>query len=223
MGFQTGKEVFWQSGFLATVLTLFLFPYYKIFCSLLREHLGSHNSDQMIFVVITSITHTVCYVSITGFFATCDHFRLLQQYKLPRKPYMAPKTGLVAKALMEAAVGQLIINPLAVYFVYPYFKHFGMMGIDEELPSAGAMFKTFCIAHLFNGIGFYWAHRLFHSKSLYATFHKQHHEFNGTIGIAAEYANPVEQIFANTLPTIGGVLFFGTHPLCVCVWLVRYF
>lgn len=48
----------------------------------------------------------------------------------------------------------------------------------------------------------------------------QHHEFAGTIGIAAEYANPVEQIFANMLPTLGGVIFFPTHPLCAGVWLV---
>ena len=48
----------------------------------------------------------------------------------------------------------------------------------------------------------------------------QHHEFAGTVGIAAEYANPVEQVFANMLPTLGGVIFFPTHPLLVAVWLV---
>jgi hypothetical protein len=42
--------------------------------------------------------------------------------------------------------------------------------------------------------GFYWTHRLFHSKYFYAKYHKQHHEYAGTIGFAAEYAHPLEQI-----------------------------
>merc|ERR1711918_8064 len=61
--------------------------------------------------------------------------------------------------------------------------------------------------------------RIFHSKALYKRFHKQHHEFSGTVGFAAEYADPVEVVVSNQIPTVGGVLFFGCHPLCVWLWI----
>ena len=48
---------------------------------------------------------------------------------------------------------------------------------------------------------------------------RQHHKYNGSIGFAAEYAHPVEQLLSNQLPTIGGALFFGFHPLVWLVWL----
>ena len=47
---------------------------------------------------------------------------------------------------------------------------------------------------LFLDTSFYWSHRLLHHPRLYKHFHKQHHEYRGTIGFAAEYAHFVEQV-----------------------------
>ena len=49
--------------------------------------------------------------------------------------------------------------------------------------------------------------------------HKQHHTYTGTISIAAEFAGVPETILANLIPSIGGCLFFGRHPLVFLVWL----
>ena len=68
-----------------------------------------------------------------------------------------------------------------------------------------------------NDAGFYWTHRMLHHPSLYARFHKQHHEYKGTIGFAAEYATPFEAFFSNHLPMIVPVCATAMHPL---VWLV---
>ena len=43
-----------------------------------------------------------------------------------------------------------------------------------------------CLAFL--EFSFYWSHRLLHHPALYARLHKQHHEYKGPIGFAAEYA-----------------------------------
>ncbi len=43
--------------------------------------------------------------------------------------------------------------------------------------------------------GFYWTHRILHHPVMYKRFHKQHHEYTGTIGFAAEHAHPFEQVF----------------------------
>jgi methylsterol monooxygenase len=48
---------------------------------------------------------------------------------------------------------------------------------------------------------------------------EQHHQYNGPMGFASEYAHPVEQVISNQIPTIGGALFFGFHPLVWFVWL----
>ena len=66
---------------------------------------------------------------------------------------------------------------------------------------------------------FYWAHRAFHHPKLYARFHKQHHKFNSTIGIAAEYAGPVEYVLANSIPTMAGPILFGAHPYTLWIYL----
>jgi sterol desaturase/sphingolipid hydroxylase (fatty acid hydroxylase superfamily) len=47
---------------------------------------------------------------------------------------------------------------------------------------------------------FYYSHRLLHWKRIYKYVHKQHHDFKAPIGIAAEYAHPIEFVFGNLLP-----------------------
>lgn len=48
----------------------------------------------------------------------------------------------------------------------------------------------------------------------------QHHEYKGSIGLAAEYAHPLESFVSNIIPSIGGVVVFGCHhPLCIIVWI----
>ena len=58
---------------------------------------------------------------------------------------------------------------------------------------------------------FYWAHRFLHTPFLYKHLHKKHHEFNVTIGIAAEYAHPLEFIFSNIVPTGLGAAILGSR------------
>jgi len=76
-------------------------------------------------------------------------------------------------------------------------------------------------AFFFNDIGFYLTHRALHAHPfIYKHIHKQHHEYSGSIGLAAEYANPVESLISNIIPSLGGVILFGCHhPICVAIWL----
>jgi sterol desaturase/sphingolipid hydroxylase (fatty acid hydroxylase superfamily) len=216
-----GKETFWQSGMLGLVLTLAVFPFYGQLVLFLRTRLGAYGygTDQAVFAVVANLVHFLAYTVINGSFGLFDYFGLLQEYKLSRRAYMKPSGKLLLSTLLQAGFGQLVINPLALYYLYPSLVSLGMSGLDAPLPDNLTMFLTFCRAYLVNGIGFYFAHRAFHTKAIYAYAHKQHHEYSGSMGIAAEYANPLEQVFANMLPTLGGVVFWGTHPLVFCVWL----
>merc|ERR1712098_719122 len=65
---------------------------------------------------------------------------------------------------------------------------------------------------------FYGAHRLCHESTwIYQNIHKQHHEFKGTIGFAAEYAHPAESLIVNNFTFILGPLLLGCH---VHTWFV---
>ena len=75
------------------------------------------------------------------------------------------------------------------------------------------------IAFVVNDVGFYWTHRLLHTKLLYKRVHKQHHTYIGTIGFAAEYAHWFEVALSNQLPTIAGTIGRGVHMAIFWGWL----
>jgi len=98
-------------------------------------------------------------------------------------------------------------------------KSFGMPGILDPLPAVAVMFRQFWVNAGLNEVLFHYSHRLLHWRPLYKRIHKQHHKYIGTIGFAAEYAHPVEQLLANQGPTIIGSIVQGVHPLILLVWL----
>jgi sterol desaturase/sphingolipid hydroxylase (fatty acid hydroxylase superfamily) len=162
----------------------------------------------------------VLYIAVNGSFLLIERFELFEEYKLSRKPIQVPTVELIRRTWAEAGFGQIVAGPLIVYFGYPLFTAtFGMPALDAPLPGLWDMWYQYALAHLFNDVGFYFSHRFVHSKSLYPLIHKQHHTYTGTIGFAAEFAHPVETIVSNQLPTVGGCIFFGRHPLVFLMWV----
>jgi hypothetical protein len=183
-------EVFWQGGIWGTVLFALLFPSYQRFYTFCTE--SYHISAPMFFCLMTSLSHTFCYAVFNLTFDYMDKHNILAKYKMERKPYQTPKPALRKKLFVEAIIGQLVTSPLTTYFLYPVFCHFGMLDFTAPHPTMQSLFFTFATAHMFNDVGFYFAHRLAHSKPIYAKIHKQHHEFAGTIGFAAEVSKRAE-------------------------------
>ena len=92
---------------------------------------------------------------------------------------------------------------------------------EEEKPSVLYVFGVLMLSQVAMEWVFYFVHRLMHIPSLYGRIHKQHHEYKGTIGYAAEYANPIEGLAANFYPTLVGCMYTGSHPLVFYVYLNR--
>lgn len=202
-----------------SVLTaLFLVAVRPLYARLMKRWRGS---ERGFFIAGTTAVHVSAYLAMNVPFLLCDHFGLLQRYKLDRKPAQQPTAKLMLRTLLDAVVGQAVIGPLGLRaFGFALFKALGMPTPDAALPSFPELVRQFAICNLFNHLGFYAAHRTLHEVPwLYKNVHKQHHEYKGTIGIAAEHAHPIEQMTANLIPTMGGSLFFGRHPLVFWVFL----
>eukprot|EP00455_Lapot_gusevi_P014815 TRINITY_DN17463_c0_g1_i1.p1 TRINITY_DN17463_c0_g1~~TRINITY_DN17463_c0_g1_i1.p1 ORF type:complete len:157 (-),score=32.90 TRINITY_DN17463_c0_g1_i1:112-582(-) len=67
---------------------------------------------------------------------------------------------------------------------------------------------------------FYFAHRTLHHPAIYQYMHKWHHQYKETVGIAAEYAHPMEYLLANMIPTAIGPLLCGAHLYTFFMWLI---
>eukprot|EP00462_Mataza_sp_D1_P014345 CAMPEP_0175155966 /NCGR_PEP_ID=MMETSP0087-20121206/21309_1 /TAXON_ID=136419 /ORGANISM="Unknown Unknown, Strain D1" /LENGTH=263 /DNA_ID=CAMNT_0016443261 /DNA_START=41 /DNA_END=832 /DNA_ORIENTATION=- len=47
--------------------------------------------------------------------------------------------------------------------------------------------------------GFYWMHRTLHTSTFYKKIHSTHHKFYATVGVAASYAHPIENLLQSLL------------------------
>ena len=211
------KAMFLESGFWGTVLVYTGFRFWKAGV----EYLQFHGYDEAkCFAVLGATFHLITYLACNIPFGLCDYNEWLANFKLYRNEVLWPSRKLIIQTLVGAAVNHFIAFPGLIYLAYPYFIALGAQSVSAPLPSMTEIYLSMIYGHVFNDIFFYTTHRLFHTKALYF-LHKQHHSFGGTMGIAAEHANPLESLIANVFPTLGGVVFFGCkHPWVALAWVL---
>ena len=141
----------------------------------------------------------------------------LERYRIA-VPQPAPAPGLLRECVQDALLGQLVVRPLLIYGAFPLFVGFASMRMDAaSLPSCRSLLLQFLGCMLLDDFLFYWTHRaLHHYPLLYKHIHKQHHKFGHTVGLAVEYAHPVEDLL-NAASTMAGPVLFGSHM--ALVWL----
>lgn len=183
---------------------------------------GNFVCEQAFFTFGFNLVHSLCYLLINSFFHLCDVFKLLQRHKCLRTEIQAAPASLLNRCWGDALLGQCVTGPLLTWFLlYPLAKYCGMASAHAPFPGLLKLYIGFGVCRLFNDVGFYWSHRIAHAKALYRFVHKKHHTFVGTVGFAAEFAHPIEQVFSNYLPTIGGSLLFGQHMYVHFQWLAE--
>lgn len=175
-------------------------------------------SDRALFMVGTFVVHESLYFGMNTSFMLFDRWNWFLRYKIARKPSQVPSAALIRRTLRESFVNHFIVQWFSAYFLFPVFVHFGTR-VGGHLPGYREAFCHFFVSTVVLDAGFFWAHRLIHEKMLYKWIHKQHHEYTGTIGFAAEYAHWVEQILGNQIPSIIGCALLGSHIFVWLVWL----
>ena len=81
----------------------------------------------------------------------------------------------------------------------------------ESFPSRMEMVAQLIFCMFMEDFSFYWSHRTLHTPWFYGRIHKVHHEYTQPIGIAAEYAHPIEFVLGNTIPFVLGPTLLGSR------------
>ncbi|KAK4906040.1 hypothetical protein LTR66_017755 [Elasticomyces elasticus] len=91
--------------------------------------------------------------------------------------------------------------------------------IEKSFPGAIEIIRDVVLSLLMREALFYYSHRLLHIPYLYVRIHKKHHRFTAPIGLAAQFAHPIEQIFANALPISLPPQLLHSHVLTFWIFL----
>ncbi|RXK42503.1 methylsterol monooxygenase [Tremella mesenterica] len=110
-----------------------------------------------------------------------------------------------------------------IWLFHPICCYFGMSTFEVPFSPPWLMAAQIAFFFVFEDTFHYWAHRALHYGPLYKNIHKLHHEFSAPIGLAAEYAHPLE-VMILAQGTISGpfvyCLFRGDlHILTVYIWV----
>lgn len=129
-----------------------------------------------------------------------------EQFRIQRdKPWpwqRGPQERAAYFALIRKSIGLLLFNqyllsPVMMWIGYEGQKQAGMHSDLDSVPHWYTSLWQIAAFMVIEDTLFYWAHRALHMPAIYGYVHKVHHQYKTSIGIASEYAHPIEFIFSN--------------------------
>lgn len=116
--------------------------------------------------------------------------KILRRYKIQPNTNEPVDTKKLIKVIMSVVCNQIFVGiPFAIFSFYA-MKLRGMPDV-RELPTFHWVLFEIGICILVEEFGFYYSHRLMHSKRIYKYIHKQHHLWQSPVAVTAIYAHPV--------------------------------
>lgn len=173
-------------------------------------------------VVGTNLTLFSAFWFLNAFFLFVDitgQPSFVLKYKIQENINVPVQWPKLKRCLITVFFNQIFVNMIVGYGVYHIMMWRGC-DFGKELPTVQWVLLELTIFLLFEEIGFYYSHRLFHHPRLYKHIHKKHHEWTAPIGITAIYAHPVEYMIANILPAQIGPVIMGSHIATIWMWLI---
>ena len=87
------------------------------------------------------------------------------------------------------------------------------------IPSYGMILMQLGVLLLVEEVGFFTVHYVLHTKKLYATIHRIHHEYTESIGISTHYVHFLEHLAGNLFPILVGLVLFHIHIVVFTIWI----
>lgn len=175
--------------------------------------LGSFLVHEAVFIVLSLVMALIDYTALPIF----------TQYKIQSAKY--PKGELLKRAVIQVAINHFLVQLPGLYLNYETFVMMGMSSAVEDLPAWQTIMWQLTACMVIEDTLFYWGHRLLHHPKIYGKIHKRHHQFYTPVGLAAEYAHPIEYFVANSLPFSAGPMLIGLvagpfHLYTFWLWFV---
>mmetsp|Transcript_18838 Transcript_18838/g.18815 ORF Transcript_18838/g.18815 Transcript_18838/m.18815 type:complete len:318 (+) Transcript_18838:31-984(+) len=199
------------------ILPSFMLPIYKLL---------PYENKFLMYGVGCVIIHELTYILANLVMYLIYHAELpfFERYKISNDPWPWKKNPELWKVQLKKTIKNLLFNNLIVvplvaspsYFIEP-----SIVTSIEAFPTWKQLIPQTIFFMLVEDTTFYWLHRLLHTPRFYGAIHKKHHEYINTIGIASEYAHPLEFAFGNLLPAAIGPLLLGNcHIYTIYMWNV---
>jgi len=128
---------------------------------------------------------------------------------------------LFKRSMKRICFNQFIVMPFLLFMNSVVLKKMKLRVDIDSFPSFFELIWQIYFFTICDDFLFYWSHRFLHWKSIYPFIHKIHHEYKITIGIASEYAHPIEFALGNVLPTSLGMMILGSkvHAFTYAFWI----
>ena len=191
-------------------ISFFTFPSLFTWLISLNTTVSWFNTRRLAFAIVFAMwLEAIFWVAQLLNYLITKNRSLFKQFTIPKTHVKYPSPTLINTALSDTISGHLL-RPFLLWLVYPVYQWRGCFSAATPAPTVVVAQLMFCIL-VDDGL-FYWSHRLLHeNRWLYHTIHKQHHQFRYSVGLAVEYAHPVEDLLSNTIPTVLGALLLGSH------------
>ncbi|EGR34105.1 hypothetical protein IMG5_023830 [Ichthyophthirius multifiliis] len=165
------------------------------------------------------------------YLSLCEKHPFFERYRVwPEKEWPWKSDNVKWQKCLRKTIKNLFVNQVLVSSIVGYIGVFISQNKSktsfEEFPDHITIIKHILIMMIMEDFSFYWAHRFLHLPFVYIYIHKQHHEYNNSISLCSEYANPIEFVLSNIFPTCLGYLLLGenVHFATYLLWLgIRIF
>jgi len=182
------------------------------------------------YCIMTYGMHEFIFISanliITFIYWANLHFFELFKVETKPWPWSDPREEIresfkvqLVKTLKGLSLNHIVVAPILYVLGYASASKYMKAGVDQIPPWYYIPFQImFCM--VIEDTLFYWIHRGLHHKKLYGKVHKIHHEYKTTIGLASEYAHPIEYILSDAIPFTAGPLILGLHYYVFWMWMI---
>jgi sterol desaturase/sphingolipid hydroxylase (fatty acid hydroxylase superfamily) len=193
------------------------------------------STDKVATFFMTHTFHLVCFVffnAAVGFFYWLNN-PAIERFKTEpdawpwhsKNPEERKKFWDLMKSTAFVISGNnlLIAVPIS-WLAYDSARSQGVFDPSSAtFPSTATILWQVAVCILVEDFFFYWSHRLLHIPFLFKHIHKTHHKYHCPIGLASEYAHPLEFYFGNIMPPSIGPILVKTHLFTYLIWLgVRF-